>query len=79
MTRYRYAISIIRECQQAWERLINNEVPSGEISLVRTDESLESSGEDELGMIDEKHEDLVERDKSHSQEDSLDKWFFIRR
>ncbi|KAK5203275.1 hypothetical protein LTR41_010999 [Exophiala xenobiotica] len=64
-----YAMSIVRECQKAWEKLISGKVSAGEISLVRADASdsgLSSSSPKATG-----------NDECQSTEENLDKWFYL--
>ncbi|KIY00811.1 uncharacterized protein Z520_03477 [Fonsecaea multimorphosa CBS 102226] len=62
-----YAMSIVQECEKAWEKLINGEAFAEEISVVRGDKShrLLDSG-NSLGV-----------DGHQSADENLDKWFFL--
>ncbi|KIW86520.1 hypothetical protein Z517_01918 [Fonsecaea pedrosoi CBS 271.37] len=63
-----YAMSIVQECQRAWERLIDGKTSPGKISLVRGDESHRLSG----------FANPVEDDEHRSTDGNLDKWFFVK-
>lgn len=70
----KYAMDVVRECAEAWEKLITGKTPAGEISLKNTtvphsSERVEDA--EKLGIP--KGENLAPA----PIDGSIDKWFFI--
>ncbi|KAF4123995.1 inorganic pyrophosphatase [Geosmithia morbida] len=67
-------MDVVRECAEAWERLITGKTAPGGISLANTTvaHSPNRIGSDQLPQL-PPHEDLA----PEKIDSSIDKWFFI--
>ncbi|KAK3671221.1 Inorganic pyrophosphatase [Recurvomyces mirabilis] len=69
----KYAMDVIRECAEAWEKLITGKSPKGEISLTNTTVPHSNDRTDASKLNIPQHEDKAPA----PIDSSIDKWFYI--
>jgi inorganic pyrophosphatase len=69
-----YAMDVVRECAEAWDRLITGKVQPGDVSIANTtvSHSQQRLANDQLPKL-PPHQDLP----PEKIDASIDKWFFI--